>query len=69
MSGGVDSDMSNENCDLCNHSLADNQHGFDQNDAWMEEDTGSETGYKLVHSGSCTYCRICNPRLFARFEK
>lgn len=42
-------------CTLCGHSLIDNEHGFDQNDAWMEGD-------KLVHSGRCTYCKICSPR-------
>lgn len=41
-------------CPLCKHTLEDNLHGFDQNDAWME-------GEKLVHSGSCTYCKFCNP--------
>lgn len=43
-----------ETCNLCGHTLKDNSHGFDQNDAWMDGD-------KLVHSGSCTYCKICNP--------
>ena len=43
-------------CDLCKHSLANNDHGFDQNDAMMDDD-------KLVHSGSCTYCNECNPSL------
>jgi len=28
--------------------------GFDQNDGHME-------GEKLVHSGQCTYCVVCNP--------
>lgn len=39
-------------CPSCNHSLKDNDHGFDQNDAHMEGD-------KLVHSGCCTYCKVC----------
>ncbi len=43
-----------EMCNLCHHSLENNSHGFDQNDAWME-------GYKLVHSGFCSYCKICYP--------
>lgn len=42
-------------CD-CGHTLKDNQHGFDQNDAHMEGD-------KLIHSGRCTYCKFCNPNL------
>lgn len=41
-------------CPHCGHSLADNHHGFDQNDAYLDGDS-------LVHSGSCTYCKICNP--------
>lgn len=43
-------------CVLCHHSLEDNQHGFDQNDAEV-------AGEQLVHSGTCTYCKICNPRM------
>lgn len=46
-----------QECPDCHHSLKENNHGFDQNDGWIEGD-------KLVHSGSCTYCRICNPRIF-----
>lgn len=42
-------------CELCKHSLLNNSHGFDQNDAWMEGD-------KLVHSGRCSYCKECYPR-------
>lgn len=45
-----------QNCNLCNHTLENNNHGFDQNDAWLEGD-------KLIHSGKCTYCIYCNPRL------
>lgn len=44
-------------CPDCKHSLKDNMHGFDQNDAHME-------GNKLVHHGTCTYCRECNPKIF-----
>lgn len=44
-------------CNLCHHSLVDNSHGFDQNDGYMD-------GNKLVHSGACTYCKVCNPALF-----
>jgi len=47
-----------ETCELCGHSLENNSHGFDQNDAVMDGDT-------LVHSGHCTYCRECNPRIFS----
>jgi len=43
-------------CDLCGHSMENNSHGFDQSDAWVD-------GLKLVHSGHCTYCHVCNPRL------
>src|SRR5579859_2558397 len=48
--------MSNtlSNCELCGHSLEDNEHGFDQGDAEMDGD-------ELIHSGRCTYCRECNP--------
>ena len=46
-------------CYDCGHSLENNNHGFDQNDAVMDGDN-------LIHSGRCTYCRVCNPRrLFA----
>ncbi len=44
-------------CPDCHHSLKDNSHGFDQNDGVMEGD-------KLIHSGRCTYCRICNSEIF-----
>lgn len=40
-------------CGLCNHSTEANQHGFDQNDAYMDGD-------KLIHSGRCTYCKGCH---------
>ena len=53
--GGIhpDDDLTfNNRCNLCGHSLTDNEHGFDQNDAWMD-------GEKLVHSGLCTYCKAC----------
>lgn len=43
-------------CELCHHSLKDNLHGFDQNDADFDGDN-------LVHSGHCTYCKECNPAL------
>ena len=46
-------------CGLCGHSLENNIHGFDQNDAHMEGD-------KLVHHGTRTYCRKCNPGIFKR---
>ncbi len=52
-------------CPDCHHNLKDNDHGFDQNDGWIENN-------KLVHSGHCTYCKECNP-VFAtaliKFEK
>jgi hypothetical protein len=44
--------LSPEECHWCKHSLKNNSHGFDQSDAWMDGD-------KLVHSGQCTYCKIC----------
>lgn len=56
--------MPTEICPDCKHSQENNLHGFDQNDAWLEDDPTSESGYRLVHSGSCTYCRFCNPGLF-----
>jgi len=40
-------------CELCSHSLDNNLHGLDQNDAWLDEDG------TLVHGGICTYCKIC----------
>lgn len=40
-------------CLMCKHSLENNMHGFDQNDAYLDENG------KLVHSGRCTYCKIC----------
>jgi len=43
-------------CGLCHHSFKDNNHGFDQNDAYMDGDV-------MVHCGSCTYCNVCNPSL------
>lgn len=42
----------NQECDLCDHTLVGNLHGFDQNDGWIEGD-------KFIHSGHCTYCKIC----------
>lgn len=48
-----------EHCNLCQHSLEGNSHGFDQNDAWLEDDPLSETGYKVVHGGVCSYCKVC----------
>lgn len=44
--------MSGE-CKLCGHSLDGNAHGFDQNDADIDDDGN------LVHSGRCTYCKKC----------
>lgn len=44
-------------CNGCGHSLENNMHGFDQNDGWLDGD-------RLVHSGRCTYCKICNPAIF-----
>lgn len=44
-------------CTMCNHSLKDNDHGLDQNDIWMDEKE------EVHHTGSCTYCKECNPRL------
>jgi hypothetical protein len=44
-------------CNLCGHTLVNNSHGFDQNDAHMEGD-------ELIHHGRCTYCRFCNPSIF-----
>lgn len=44
-------------CEWCGHTLEDNLHGFDQCDADMDGET-------LVHSGRCTYCKICNPGLY-----
>jgi hypothetical protein len=49
-------------CPDCGHSLENNLHGFDQNDAWIEDD-------KLIHSGHCTYCRECNPGIFKPVEE
>lgn len=49
-------------CISCGHSLDDNNHGFDQNDGYLDGD-------KLVHSGSCTYCRDCNPILAAALDR
>jgi hypothetical protein len=40
-------------CQWCKHSLRDNDHGFDQVDAWVDEHQ------RLSHSGKCAYCRIC----------
>lgn len=51
-----------EICSSCNHSLENNSHGFDQSDAHMDGDT-------LVHSGRCTYCKECNPRLKALLDE
>jgi hypothetical protein len=50
-------------CDLCNHSLEDNLHGFDQNDYYF--DASLDT---FVHCGSCTYCKECNPALKKALE-
>ena len=42
----------------CKHDLTGNQHGFDQNDGWME-------GENFVHSGVCIPLS-CNPRLASK---
>lgn len=55
--------MSEKLCPDCKHSLEDNNHGFDQNDGFLDENG------ELVHSGRCTYCRICNPRIFQPARK
>lgn len=41
-------------CTLCGHTLKNNKHGFDQNDGYLQGD-------KLIHNGTCTYCKFCNP--------
>ena len=46
-------DLRFANCKLCGHPLKDNDHGFDQCDADVN-DNG-----ELVHSGRCTYCKEC----------
>jgi len=51
-----------KSCPDCRHSLKNNEHGFDQNDADMDGDV-------LVHSGQCTYCRECNPKMFEAEKK
>ena len=56
------SDKPNEpmgTCADCKHSMEGNNHGFDQNDGYMDGD-------KLIHSGACTYCRVCNPHIFQK---
>ena len=50
-------------CNLCNHSLENNLHGFDQNDYYEDADGN------FKHRGRCTYCKECNPRLKALLEK
>lgn len=54
-----------ECCDICKHSLYDNDHGFDQNDGYIDE-----TG-KLVTYGTCTYCKDCRivPKFLSYFDK
>lgn len=42
-----------EICTLCGHELENNKHGFDQNDAYIDENN------ELIHSGRCTYCKVC----------
>ena len=48
-------------CEICGHSMFNNLHGFDQNDGFINEKG------ELVLYGTCTYCKICNPRLFAKY--
>lgn len=43
-------------CPDCGHTLHENEHGIDQNDVIVDGEDN------LVHSGKCTYCKICNPR-------
>lgn len=45
-------------CDSCKHSLENNMHGIDQNDLEMDEKGN------CIYLDRCTYCRICNPRIF-----
>lgn len=48
--------LMNDICSLCQHSMENNIHGFDQND-YYEDEHG-----EFKHTGSCTYCKECNPR-------
>jgi hypothetical protein len=52
-----------ENCNLCGHTLENNSHGFDQNDAVMTKDGD------CIHLGSCTYCRYCNLKIDALLKE
>jgi hypothetical protein len=40
-------------CNLCGHSLKNNNHGGDQNDFYINENN------ELIYRGKCTYCKIC----------
>jgi hypothetical protein len=54
-------------CNLCDHSLENNSHGLDPNDLYVDQnDLYVDENEMLQHFGSCTYCRVCNPRLFSR---
>jgi hypothetical protein len=50
--------VTNDLCFNCGHSFVGNVHGPDQNDMYMDELN------KLQFTGTCTYCRTCNPRIF-----
>lgn len=44
-------------CPYCNHNMENNRHGWDQNDF------GLDANGEFQHTGTCTYCKVCNPRL------
>lgn len=53
--------MHEERCNMCDHWMENNSHGFDQNDGHVEYNSDREP--RLIHSGTCTYCKECNPYL------
>lgn len=50
--------MSELKCEFCGHDLEGNNHGPDQNDYDYDPNLDN-----FIHSGSCTYCKECNPQL------
>jgi len=54
--------MSKGTCKNCGHSLTNNSHGPDQNDMYMDGD-------RLCFTGTCTYCKECNPVFAAALAK
>jgi hypothetical protein len=58
------SDKENSVCEFCGHTLENNRHGLDQNDAYYDSERDV-----IVHSGVCTYCKLCTDKMIKEMLK